>query len=86
MSYTFVTPTLEIGPAGGHRLFEFYTLDVGITIVKFNGEYQEFVYTDEDFLSACDKVYRGGYEYEVSDEDAQELIDAGYEDYLTEIV
>jgi hypothetical protein len=85
MSYLFVTPTVEIGPAGGHRLFEFYTLDVGVTVVKFDGEYLEILYPDEDTLSACEKVYRGGHEYEISDADAQELIDAGYEDYLTEI-
>jgi len=75
-----------MGPAGGHRLFEFYTLDVGITIVKYEGEYLEFLYPDEDFLSLCEKVYRGGYEHTVSDEDAQELTDAGYDEYLTEIV
>ncbi len=86
MSYLFIPPTVEMGPAGGHRLFEFFRLDVGITIVKFDGDYLEFLYPDEDFLSQCDKVYRGGYEHTVSDEDAQELIDAGYEDYLTEIV
>ena len=86
MSYLFVTPTVEIGPAGGHRLFEFYTLDVGVTIIKYDGEYLEMLYPDEDSLALCDKVYRGGHEYEISDEDAQELIDAGYEDYLTEIV
>ncbi len=86
MSYIFVTPTVEIGPAGGHRLFEFYTLDVGVTVVKLDGEYNEFIYTDEDTLALCEKVYRGGHEYTISDEDAQELIDAGYEDYLTEII
>jgi hypothetical protein len=86
MSYTFVTPTVKMGPVGEHRLFEFFLLDVGVTVIKFDGEYSELLYSDEDFLSQCEKVYRGGYEHIVSDEDAQELIDAGYEDYLTENV
>lgn len=86
MSYLFVTPTVPIGPAGGHRLFEFYTLDVGITVIKLDGEYMEILYPDEDTLAASEKVYMGGHEHIVSDTDAQELIDAGYEDYLTEIV
>lgn len=85
MPYKFVTPTVPIGPAGGHRLFEFYTLDVGFTVVKVDGEYQDLLYPDEDFLATCDVVYMGAHEYEVSDETAAELIAAGYEDYLTEL-
>lgn len=86
MTYLFVTPTVQLGPAGGHRLFEFYTLDVGVTVVKSEGEYETLLYPDEDFLATCQKVYMGGHEHHVTNEEATELINAGFEDYLTEIV
>ena len=86
MSYLFVTPTIPMGPAGGHRLFEFYMLDVGVTVVKYNGEFETLLYPDEDFLAICEKVYMGGHEHTITDDEAWELIDAGFEDYLTEIV
>jgi hypothetical protein len=86
MSYLFVTPTIPMGPAGGHRLFEFYTLDVGVTVVKNNGEFETLLYPDEDFLAVCQKVYMGGHEHIVTDEEATELTNAGFGNYLTEIV
>jgi len=86
MSYLFVTPTIPMGPAGGHRLFEFYTLDVGVTVVKNNGEFETLLYPDEDFLAECQKVYMGGHEHIVTDEEATELTNAGFGNYLTEIV
>lgn len=40
---------------------------------------------DQDTLANADYYYLGGHEYTVSDEVAQILIDAGYEDYVTQI-
>lgn len=86
MPYTFVTPTVEEGPIGGHRLFEFYKMPRGITIIKYNNEYYEMRYPSEDDFIGADAVYVGGHEYVVSDSEADDLTDAGYGDYLTEIV
>ena len=85
MPYKFVTPTVEIGPAGGHRLFEFYTLSVGYTVVKYNGEYQDILYPSEDFLAECEEVYMGAHEHEVSNTVAAALTAAGYGEFLTEL-
>jgi hypothetical protein len=40
---------------------------------------------DQDTLAAADYYYLGGHEYDISDEVAQILIDAGYEDYVTQL-
>ena len=86
MPYIFLTPTVEEGPIGGHRLFEFYKQPRGVTIIKYDGEYYEMRYPSEDEFVDADAVYVGGHEYVVSDAEAADLTDAGYGDNLTEIV
>lgn len=73
--YIFRPPTVEEGPAGGHRLFEFYTLDRGITILRdTDGDYAQARYLEDEILSDYPEVYRGGYEYVVSQETKDALI------------
>jgi hypothetical protein len=86
MPYTFVTPSVPEGPAGGHRLFDFYTLDRGVTVIKLNGKYQQVRYPDQGLLDAVDAYWLGGTTNVVSDEEAASLTAAGYGNYLTEIV
>jgi hypothetical protein len=86
MSYSFVTPTVQEGPAGGHRLFDFYTLDRGVTVVKQGTKYTQVRYPSQDLLEAVDAYWLGGTTNVVSDEEAASLTAAGYGDYLTEIV
>ncbi len=43
-TYIFDTPIVREGPAGGHRLFYFYKLDRGITIIRDNGVYKQVHY------------------------------------------
>jgi hypothetical protein len=38
-TFIFETPIVREGPAGGHRLFHFYKLNVGISIIKDAGVY-----------------------------------------------
>jgi hypothetical protein len=85
MPYIFKTPTVDEGPIGPDRLSQFYTLPRGISVLKANGRYYEVRYPTQTEVTEAEKVYLGGYVHNISDEDAQELIDAGYEDYLTEI-
>jgi hypothetical protein len=40
-NWLFRTPTVQEGPIGGARLFYFYKLDVGVSIVKQNGVYSQ---------------------------------------------
>ena len=73
--WLFRTPTVEEGPAGGARLFYFYRLDRGITIVMDdNGEYQQIRYPQDSDLSLYPQVYRGGYEHIVDDATKAALI------------
>ena len=75
-NYTFSTPTVAEGPAGGHRLFYFYKLDRGITIVKSGATYRQIRYpVDSDLYDdTYDVVYRGGYEHTVDETTKAELI------------
>ncbi len=86
MPYIFETPTVQEGPAGGHRLFEFYTLDRGVTVVRTGTNYQMVRFPSQDLLEQVDEYWSGGSTHEVSDEAAAGLTTAGYGDYLTEIV
>lgn len=86
MSYLFITPTVEQGPIGLERLFQFYTYHVGVTVLKFGNQYVEVMYPNEDDLALADKVYLGGYDNIVSNEEAAALTAAGYGNYLEEIV
>jgi hypothetical protein len=75
--YRFKTPTVSEGPAGGHRLFYFYTLERGITIVKSGATYSQARYLVDSDLANYDAVYRGGYEYTVDEATKAELIAGG---------
>lgn len=75
--YIFKTPTVREGPAGGNRLFYFYKLDKGISIVKSGATYSQARYLLDEDLADYDVVYRGGYEYTVSEATKAELIAGG---------
>lgn len=76
-NWTFTTPIVEEGPAGGHRLFYFYRLNKGITIVKADGEYFQTRYPVDEDLLEYEEVYRGGYEHTVDDATKAALIAGG---------
>jgi hypothetical protein len=76
-NWTFETPTVEEGPAGGHRLFYFYKLTKGITIVKSGGVYQQIRYPVDEDLLEYEEFYRGGYEHTVNDATKAALIAGG---------
>jgi hypothetical protein len=86
MPYLFTTPTVEEGPAGGHRLFHFYTLDRGVTVVRTGTSYQMVRFPSQDLLEEVDEYWLGGSTTEVDDNTAAGLDAAGFGDYLTEIV
>jgi len=76
-NYTFRPPTVEEGPAGGGRLFSFYRLKKGITVVKSGATYSTLRYAVDSDLSNYDAVYRGGYNHTVNDTVKAELLAAG---------
>ena len=75
--YIFKTPTVREGPAGRHRLFYFYKLDKGITIVKSGSTYSQIRYPLDEDLVDYDVVYLGGRDHVVSEAVKAELIAGG---------
>ena len=76
-NWLFKTPTVEEGPAGGHRLFEFYKIDRGITIVRnTNGSYAQVRYLVDDEYADYPEIYQGGYNHTVDDATKARLIAA----------
>jgi hypothetical protein len=75
--YIFKTPIVREGPAGGGRLFHFYKLDKGITIVKSGATYSQVRYLLDEDLVDYDVVYLGGRDHVVSEAVKAELIAGG---------
>ena len=77
-TWLFKTPTVQEGPSGaGSRLFYFYKLDVGVSIVKRNGVYSQERYILDSDLPTFQELYQGGRNYEVSDATKAALIAGG---------
>jgi hypothetical protein len=78
-NYIFRTPTVAEGPAGTSRLFYFYKLDRGVTVVRDprSGEYELVRYLVDEELSTYPEIYYGGYDNVVSQAVKDELIAAG---------
>lgn len=77
--WKFVPPTVDEGLTGVQRLFEFYKLARGITIVMnpTSGRYEQVRYPLDEILPTFPEVYRGGYEYTVDDTTKAALIAGG---------
>jgi hypothetical protein len=67
--WKFVTPTVDEGFTGVQRLFYFYKLPRGITILMnpISGRYEQIRYPLDESLPSYPQVYRGGYSYTVDD-------------------
>ncbi len=74
-NYMFRTPTVEEGPAGGHRLFSFYKLNKGITIVRNDdGSYEQVRYLIDEDAKYYPEIYFGGRNYPVDESTKARLI------------
>jgi len=76
-TYIFETPIIKEGPIGGHRLFSFYKLNVGISIVKDAGEYMQVRYLTDEDLRSYQEVYLGGNKHVVDATTRAALIAGG---------
>jgi hypothetical protein len=76
-TYVFETPIVREGPAGGHRLFQFYKLNRGISIVKDAGTYRQVRYLTDEDLRSYQEVYLGGNKHIVDDATKAALIAGG---------
>lgn len=78
---TFSPPTQQQSVARGDRLFDRYTMPVGLSVVKVNGTFttQPFPWLgDLDGLTEGVDWFQGGRTYIVSNDVAAELTAAGY--------
>ena len=62
-TYKFTTPVVEEGPSGGHRLFYFFKLNRGITVVRTGSLYIADRWFTEDQLAEFDEYWLGGHEH-----------------------
>ena len=62
-TYKFTTPVVEEGPTGKHRLFYFFKLNRGLTVVKTGGVYSTGRMYTQDQLDSFQEYYIGGHEY-----------------------
>jgi len=76
-TYGFETPIVREGPAGGHRLFHFYKLNRGISIVKDAGVYKQVRYLVDEDLRSYQEVYLGGNKHIVNETTKAALIAGG---------
>jgi len=76
--WLFKPPTVDEGFTGVQRLFQFYRLARGITIVlnPTTGQYQQIRYPMDQDLHNYPQVYRGGYQYTVNEATREALINA----------
>jgi hypothetical protein len=75
--YIFETPTVEEGFEGVQRLFTFYKLTRGVSIIKVNGVYRQVRYPLDSDLETYQEVYLGGSKYTVDDTTRTALINGG---------
>ena len=76
-TYVFETPIVREGPAGGHRLFHFYKINRGISIVKDAGVYKQVRYLVDEDLRSYQEVYLGGNKHIVDETTKAALIAGG---------
>jgi len=76
-TYIFEPPIVREGPAGGHRLFQFYKLNVGISIVNDAGTYRQVRYLTDQDLRSYQEVYLGGNKHVVNETTRTALIAGG---------
>ena len=75
--YIFETPTVDEGFEGVQRLFTFYKLTRGISIIRVNGTYRQVRYPYDGDLETYQEVYLGGSKYTVNDATKAALIAGG---------
>jgi hypothetical protein len=72
--YIFETPTVDEGFEGVQRLFTFYKLTRGISVIKVDGVYRQVRYPLDSDLETYQEVYLGGSQYTVNDATRTALI------------
>lgn len=79
MAYYFTTPTVSEGPAASDsRLFSFFRLSRGVSVMKLDGVWYEVRNPSSEEVELAERFYLGGIRYEVSAAEKADLEAAGY--------
>ena len=76
-TYIFTTPYVEEGPTGQHRLFYFFKLRQGLTVVRNGSTFTTGRWFSEDVLNEADEYWLGGHQSSVSEDTKAALIAGG---------
>ena len=76
-NYIFSTPYVEEGPTGQHRLFYFYKLRQGLTVIQNNGVFKTGRWFSQDQLESYDNYWIGGHAHVVDEATKAALIAGG---------
>ena len=80
---TFTPPTVDEGIPNAGRLWRFYKITRGVSVLVQGSTVTQTQYPDQQYLDDFDYVYLGGHSYDISDAEAATLVAAGYGDYIT---
>lgn len=84
MCWLLTTPTVEETPAGWDRLFIRVNMVRGVTIVqRWDGTFYDTRYPAQTELEEVRRFWLGGTQSLIGDETRDELVAAGYGDYIT---
>lgn len=79
--YRFRLPYTE-GERAKHRFFRRISVHRGLSLLRIGGTFRLIPEPTYDDFASADVIYLGGYDYWVTDEQAQDLGDAGYDGYI----
>lgn len=79
-----INPSIQETPAAWHRLFARYGIHRGITIMKdASGVWASVRYPSQTEIEEAQTTYMGGHRHALTSAEADELIAAGYGQYLS---
>ena len=76
-NYIFTPPVVEEAPENTARLFQFWTVKKGLTVVRDGSSYSTGRWFSQDYLESIDEYWLGGHEHEVTEATREGLINAG---------
>lgn len=76
------TPPVRLEHRGKHRLFGRLRFRQGMTLLKEAGLYRQVEVATAEEIAAADIAYLGGHRYLISADEANDLIEAGYGDFI----
>lgn len=85
MAYILNPPTVDETPAGFGRLFWRYRVARGDSLLVYGTSVTRTRTPSVQECEDADYVYLGGHVYDISPEERNILVDAGYGAYITEV-